>query len=394
MTLVRSHPRLLALLALAIVAGLAAVVVVGIVRAQPPIPVAPQHVAGANCTGCHTVGGPGVGVPGGTGLPVSHTGRTSDICTGCHQFAAAATPTTAATATPTTAATATPTIDMASVARGGLLYDAWWEVVGASAPTGNQALWSLQTTNTRTGADTWRCKECHGWDYKGKDGAYGSGSHKTGFPGVWDAAQSKTVAELAAILGGSTNAQHNFTGLQPADKTDLANFLKYGLVDMSKYVNYATKKPIGGNAASGKALYDGLCAACHGLDGKKLNFGTAVQPEYVDTVAKDNPQEFLHKARAGQPGSDPTMPSALVLGWTIQQQVDLLTYAQTLSPTPTPTAAPAATPTAAVLPKTGGNPTGTSDSSANGWLIVLGAIAGIGILGSAGYVVARKRIAG
>jgi len=37
-------------------------------------------------------------------------------------------------------------------------------------------LWATQSSNTRSGKDTWRCKECHGWDYMGVDGAYGSGS--------------------------------------------------------------------------------------------------------------------------------------------------------------------------------------------------------------------------
>src|SRR3989304_10438538 len=69
-------------------------------------------------------------------------------------------------------------------ARGGQLYDEWWAVLGTEAPAADQPLWATQTTNTRSGGDTWRCKECHGWDYKGKDGAYGSGSHLTGFFGV------------------------------------------------------------------------------------------------------------------------------------------------------------------------------------------------------------------
>ena len=43
------------------------------------------------CTACHTVGGAGVGAAGGTGLPgpgsvSDHTGRTADICKGCHQL--------------------------------------------------------------------------------------------------------------------------------------------------------------------------------------------------------------------------------------------------------------------------------------------------------------------
>src|SRR3990170_2753794 len=69
--------------------------------------------------------------------------------------------------------------------RGGLLYDQWWAVLGQDAPEGDQPLWVTQDTNTRSGADTWRCKECHGWDYQGADGAYGSGSHFTDFPGVF-----------------------------------------------------------------------------------------------------------------------------------------------------------------------------------------------------------------
>jgi thiosulfate dehydrogenase len=227
------------------------------------------------------------------------------------------------------AAAATP--DAASVARGGLLYDAWWEAVpGAAEPKQDQALWSLQTTNKRKGSVSWRCKECHGWDYKGKDGAYGSGSRFTGFPGVWDAAQKKSAGELAAILRGSANPQHNFSSvLRAEDIADLANFLKGGLVDTMKYVDYKSKKPIGGDVERGRAQY-ALCGACHGPDGKKLNFGTDKEPEYVGTVAKANPQEFIHKIRVGQPGSNPAMPAGLVLGWDIKQVLDVLAYSQTL----------------------------------------------------------------
>jgi thiosulfate dehydrogenase len=219
-----------------------------------------------------------------------------------------------------------------SIARGGLLYDKWWKVVpGATEPKDDQPLWALQTSNTRKGSETWRCKECHGWDYKGKDGAYGSGSHKTGFPGVWDAAQKKSTDELAAILKGSLNPKHDFSKvLRAQDIADMANFLKSGLIDLPKYVDYASKKPIGGDAARGKPLYDSKCAACHGAEGKQLNFGSAEKPEYVGTIATDNPFEFVHKTRVGQPGSQPAMPSALGMDWTMQQILDVLTYVQAL----------------------------------------------------------------
>ncbi len=243
------------------------------------------------------------------------------------------------------------------IATGGKLYDKWWTVApGATAPTGNQALWATQTTNTRSGLDTWRCKECHGWDYKGKDGAYGSGSHKTGFTGVMAAAAAKTEAELVAILKGSTNPNHNFsTSLDNDSITKLAKFLKNGLIDDTKYIDYATKKPIGANATRGGQLYSSGCAGCHSADGTAMNFGSDTSPEYVGTIASDNPWEFLHKIRAGQPGT--AMPAAIISGQAIQDVVDILAYAQSLPAKKV--AAPAATPTATpskALPATGDTP--------------------------------------
>jgi thiosulfate dehydrogenase len=214
------------------------------------------------------------------------------------------------------------------IARGGRLYDKWWsEESGAAQPTGNQDLWALQTTNKRTGADTYRCKECHGWDYKGKGGAYGKGSHLTGFVGVQGAGMSK--AQLVEVLKGSTDYRHDFSKvLSDKSLSDLAAFLSEGLLNETLYIDYATKKPIGAVATRGKTRYDAACASCHGADGKRLNFASATAPEYVGTIASDNPWEFTHKVRLGQPGK--TMPSSIVDGWTTQDVMDVLAYAQTL----------------------------------------------------------------
>lgn len=232
-----------------------------------------------------------------------------------------------------------------AVSRGGLLYDKWWTVTGADAPTTDNPLWATQTTNTRSGEDTWRCKECHGWDYQGKDGAYGSGSHFTGFPGVL-AAQGKTAEELASALQGSVNADHDFSSvLDEASINDLVNFLKEATVDLRAYVNYDTKAATNADSTTGSSLFAGTCAACHGADGTALNWGNEEVPEYVGTLANDNPWEFLHKARFGHPGT--AMPSTVDIGWSVQNAADVLAYAQTL-----PTGAEAAE----VLPQTGGSP--------------------------------------
>ncbi len=223
-----------------------------------------------------------------------------------------------------------PTPSAASLAKGGVLYDKWWTAAGVTAPSGNQPLWASQTTNTRTGTATWQCKECHGWDYKGIGGAYGSGSHKTGFVGVYRAATTMSTDQLVQVLKGSLNASHNFSpALNDQSLTDLANFLRAGIINDTLYIDYATKKPsVAVDATKGKQRYDANCAACHGADGKQLNFGTAEAPEYVGTLASGNPWEFLHKVRAGQPGT--TMPSAIVSGWSIQDVLDTLAYSQTL----------------------------------------------------------------
>ncbi len=108
---------------------------------------------------------------------------------------------------------------------------------------------------------------------------------------------------------------------------DLALFLKDGTVDVAPFID-ENKAAVGGDNANGEVLYASTCAVCHGDDGRDVNFGDDEEPEYVATIAIDNPWEFIHKVRAGQPGT--RMSSAIDLGWSIQDVVDLLSFAQTL----------------------------------------------------------------
>ena len=222
---------------------------------------------------------------------------------------------------------AAPKTSPASIAKGGQIYDKWWKVVdGATEPKENQALWALQTTNTRKGADTVRCKECHGWDYKGKDGAYGKGSHLTGFTGVYNASLSKTKAQLLDILKGKTESRHNFASLLgETGLNDVANFLKEGVIDETKYIDSSTKKAIGANVTRGQELYTKTCVACHGADGKLILFDGK---DSLGFLANDNPWEVLHKIRLGQPGA--AMPAGVTNGWSVQDAVDVLGYSQSL----------------------------------------------------------------
>lgn len=212
--------------------------------------------------------------------------------------------------------------------RGGLLYDNWFKVLGVNAPEDDQPLWATQTTNKRSGEDTWRCKECHGWDYLGVDGAYSSGSHMTGFAGVNQAA-GQDENEILAVLQGSTNPNHDFSKyMNEQDLIDLALFLTKYQFDSTSLID-ENKVAVGGDADSGRIIFEENCMDCHGPKGTSINFSDGGSPEYVSSIALENPFEFLHKVRFGQPGVE-RMPSLLDVGIDDSEYVDLLAYAQSL----------------------------------------------------------------
>ncbi|MBK8784729.1 MAG: hypothetical protein IPO22_23700 [Anaerolineales bacterium] len=134
--------------------------------------------------------------------------------------------------------------------RGGLLYDEWTKVLGVDAPEGDQPLWATQSTNTRSGGTTWRCKECHGWDYLGKDGAYGGGSHATGFVGVMQVAGTDPNEILAALKTGD----HDFSAyMDDQALIDIALFLGENMLDSAAFIT--DKAAVGGDAANGETIY-------------------------------------------------------------------------------------------------------------------------------------------
>ncbi|WP_455220439.1 PASTA domain-containing protein [Kaarinaea lacus] len=232
------------------------------------------------------------------------------------------------------------------IARGGRLYDNWIYETGAAVPPVDNPTWALQTTNTRTGADTWRCKECHGWDYQGVNGVYGNtnNSHYTGFAGVFGT--EKTEAEIVAYLTNgfiyapTGTTVHDFDGLIPlADMEALAKFIKLGTLDTSVYIS--PSGIINGSAQNfqnGADLYsfkgfgvaNGNCALCHGLDGKG-EVGVI-----LGLIANTDPWRYLHKVRFGQPNT--SMPALINQidplsgspAFDIQDAVDITHYSQSL----------------------------------------------------------------
>ena len=208
---------------------------------------------------------------------------------------------------------------------GAQLYDNWYELTG-EAPQGSHPLYPAK--GKKQGASSWRCKECHGWDYIGKDGRYSEGSHFTGFEGVIESS-GKLPTELYELLAASARNHDFSTSLKRQELEALSFFLSEGLINTAEYLG--SEGNVLGDAQAGKKLYGPHCASCHGDDGNTLDFKVKKQGiQGVGWLANDNPQESLHKIRWGHPGSD--MPSMVVdAGLTVRDTVDILAYCQTLN---------------------------------------------------------------
>ncbi|HSM25017.1 MAG TPA: hypothetical protein VK856_09165, partial [Anaerolineaceae bacterium] len=159
------------------------------------------------------------------------------------------------------------------ISLGAQIYDDWTSVVvDAPLPVGNHPIWSRQTNNTISGIDTWRCVNCHGWDYQGKEGAFGFGPYSTGFPSILEASGESSVYLVGALSGGS-DAQHDFSSLMSEEELEsVVSFIQTEVIDDNQYIDIFTRKVIDGNLSNGKEKYEAACASCHGEDGTQATF--------------------------------------------------------------------------------------------------------------------------
>jgi thiosulfate dehydrogenase len=204
----------------------------------------------------------------------------------------------------------------ASIARGGRLYDKWYKVIEVSAPKASHPLYPADKEYADKPGSNWRCKECHGWDYKGKDGAYGSGKHHTGIKGI-NAMVGTDPAKIVALLKAP---EHDYGDkLSAQDLNDLALFVSRGQVDMDQYIDRSTKAPKG-DSLKGVSYYQTVCANCHGKEGTK--------PGGMTPFGKQmgNPWEVMHKILNGHPAVE--MPA--LRAFDRQVVVDTMAYMTTL----------------------------------------------------------------
>lgn len=146
----------------------------------------------------------------------------------------------------------------------------------------------------KKGLVTWRCKECHGWDYLVNQGVFGTGSHATGIRGIqrWSGQDPRKVVAIIR------DQQHRIdeSMMSPEDAETLAEFVVAGQFDPTPYFEPGTHKALG-KPEQGAQFFQTVCAVCYGLDGRWINFdskggggisGACRQRKSVGDAAQDS----------------------------------------------------------------------------------------------------------
>jgi mono/diheme cytochrome c family protein len=203
----------------------------------------------------------------------------------------------------------------ASIANGGRLYDDWLGATGNKQALPHPA-YPAKSYYASAPSLTWRCKECHGPDYKGNQGQYATGNHATGIKGI----RAMAGADPEQIMTILRNRTHLYGAvLKYRDLQDLANFVSRGQVDMDTFIDPKTRLARG-DAKRGEAFYQTICVGCHGREGR------FIAKRFLGNRARQEPWESLHGILNGHP--DENMPALRELDQKVV--TDILSYVQTL----------------------------------------------------------------
>jgi len=226
---------------------------------------------------------------------------------------------------------------------GGVIYDRFW----AQEARFNQ--FDPNINHYKEFEDFYRCKQCHGWDLLGSEGAYIGRAPNQARPNVNPLNLYKLADELSAedlfeaIKYGRNNEMRRAPGTDlsnydPETNSEvgdampdfsqilgdeqiwqLVKFLKVEKNDIAQLYDaeYIGDYPNGqavfsnigkdGNAEEGYAYYKKTCglSVCHGNDGTaRLIDGELT----LGAMIIEDPYEVHHKAKFGNPGSNPPMP--------------------------------------------------------------------------------------
>lgn len=218
--------------------------------------------------------------------------------------------------------------------KGGILFDKFWSSEGGF----DQG--SANIVNFNAKADFFRCKQCHGWDLAGSNGAYINRGPKTSRPNIANRNLMQTAKDLSAQklfdaikqgLGVTRRAlAADLTTYDPATNPtvgdqmpdfsqiltdaqiwDIVKFLKVEALDVTMLYDatyegtYPTGKAVftnigkDGDAVKGNTFYQTNCSDCHGTDGTQIK----MEDMSVGKFTRSKPNEVQHKIKFGQLGS-------------------------------------------------------------------------------------------
>lgn len=212
--------------------------------------------------------------------------------------------------------------------RGGRLYAAWDNLAGTDLPQDFHPLWPVNTAGAFPVRFTWRCVNCHGWDYMG--------SHSRNFLTALRVMQypdmfgmvNQPAEDILPLLTGKITSEHDFSAyLDEQDLLDLSAFLSSGLTLPDLVADWETFQ-VQGTLQTGEQYFGQFCASCHGFEGEKINLNTAQNPLFLGDMAWTNPWRIAHIIRFGHLNT--RVPPAEMLQISFSQQIDILAYTQTL----------------------------------------------------------------
>jgi len=211
-----------------------------------------------------------------------------------------------------------------TIAAGGRIYDNWWEALDRDMPEGTNPAYPASAE--QSGPGTYRCKECHGWDYQGADGIYSSGSHYTGIIGVMGVSGQPPESILPILR--DENHPYTTDMINDEEMLRVATFLSEGLVDMTPFIDRETRQVIvgSGDLDRGRAIFQTTCAACHGFDGRALDWGQGDEHNFVGTEAAALPDEVFNKISNAHPG----VAMLNMRAFSVQDRINVMNYIATL----------------------------------------------------------------
>ncbi len=187
---------------------------------------------------------------------------------------------------------------------GGQLYSDWPQVMLFRGPFRKHPLWTGSPSAINT--ETWRCVNCHGWDYRGSDGVGGDLGVVSNVPGL----RHLAGADRRTVADGITRGEHGFAAEQLSADA-LAFLVEFLIEGQLAVVDLAARaRDLGADTKAGAVRYASVCRVCHGPDGARLNLGSERFPDTLPTLARSKPWKFLHGVRFGHAG---VMPAFLML---------------------------------------------------------------------------------